>query len=265
MPRNGFLARKVLVYSATVGLFWVLQTAVVFQCYGGSAWLPACRAEGREATSKGGDLRSTIRDLLTYQVDAHMGVNTIGGTNPIYAPVFRIEGSEVKFNGGDLRNTTIDLRKSNIEVFSVAEVLSETGQFGVGGQKHFIGAVIVDKNDRQVFFDQNWVYYPGSLRTVGGDGPFATVFVVCTRNGKPSEGVNVEMSGTTDKTGRNGWAELKLRNLKTRIVSAKISDPADGGIIEKRIPVPIVSAVPELVFYKVVHIELAQKVGKRGP
>jgi hypothetical protein len=187
-----------------------------------------------------------------------MVTNEIGGTNPIFAPVFRIEGSDVKFNGGDLRNTTIDLRGSSIEAFSFAEVLSEKGQFGTGVHRHFIVAALLDKNDRQVVIDQNWVYYPGNLRKIDANGPFATVFVVCTRNGKASEGVTVEMGGIVDKTDKSGWVEFKLKSIQRRIFSVKVTDPIGGRIINNQIAVPIVSARPEFVFYKVIHIELAR-------
>ena len=224
----------------------------------GVVMVPTCRAERSDIRLRGGDINTAIGDLNTYAVDAHIGVNDISGNHPIFAPVFRIEGREVKFTFGDFRNLTIDLRGSTIEAFSLTEVLSETGQFGSGDQKHFLGSVVVDKNDRRVFIDQNWVYYPGALRTVDAEGPFATVFVVCTRGGKPVQGADVEMGGSVDKTDKGGWAELKLKNLQQPIVTAKIGDPAHGKTLEKAILVPIVAARPDLIYYRLVHIDFLQ-------
>ena len=219
-----------------------------------SFWFQRVEPSG-DIRLRGGDLTNAVGDLNTYAIDAHKGVNDIDGDHPIFAPVFRTEGREMKFSFGDFRNLTIDLRRSTIDAFSLVEVLSDTGQFGSGDQKHFLGSVLVDKSDRRVYIDQEWVYYPGALRTVDAEGPFATVFVACTRGGKAVEGATVEMGGVVDKTDKGGWAELRLKNLKQRIVDAKIVDPASAKTIDKSILVPIVAARPNLIYYRAVHIE----------
>ena len=121
----------------------------------------------RASNFRGGDPTNAVGDLNTYAIDAHKGVNDIDGDHPIFAPVFRTEGREMKFSFGDFRNLTIDLRRSTIDAFSLVEVLSDTGQFGSGDQKYFLGSVLVDKSDRRVYIDRVRVFYPGALAHCG--------------------------------------------------------------------------------------------------
>lgn len=180
---------------------------------------------------------------------------------PIFSPSFRIEGTNVTFSGGDLRNTILDFRKTSAEGFVVASVYCDTGCFDSGDQKHFTIGILLDKSDSRVYFDRNWVYYPGSLRKVVAGGPFATIFVVCTREGQNASGVPVAMGGIDTQTDTDGWAHFYLQGIHDRIIPVKITDPKTSKIIEKEVPVPIVCAETNYIFYKEITVELNENWG----
>jgi len=188
-------------------------------------------------------------------VDANMHINGL----PISSPIFRIQGTDVAFQGGDYRNTVLDFRHTHAPAFGFAEVMSDAGGLGSGDQRHFVINVVLDETDLRAFFDANWVYYPGSLRQVREGGPFASIYVECTRQGQPASGVSVATDGIVTQTITDGTATLNLQNIHKQIFSIKFTDPQNGKVIEKRIPVPIVCACTNEIQYQTIKVELIDR------
>ena len=222
-------------------------------------------AQPRSPEATGSSITSAVSSTKkprVIEVDANMRVNGA----PILSPVFQIEGSKVTFKGGDYRNTVLDFRNTETKAFAMAEVLSDVGCYGLGDQRKYGVGLLLDENDREAFFDDAWVYYSGSLRKVDSEGPFATVYVVCTNNGNPAEGVQVEMGGILKQTADNGWVQFNLKNIQDRIMPVKITSPNSEKTIEKRVALPVVSASGKLdekygiynVVYKTILVELTE-------
>lgn len=196
----------------------------------------------------------------TVMFDSDMRVNG----NAVLYPVFQVENSEIAFRGNDYRNTVLDLRNTSTAALVVAEVLSDVGCFGEGDQRNYGIGLLVDATDRRAFFDRNWIYYPGSLRAVDPDGPFATVYVVCTDKGKVVEGATIEIGGISSQTNKDGMAQLNIKNIRKQIMSVKATGPGSGKAVEKEFAAPILAASGKLdekfniygVVYRALKVEL---------
>ena len=189
------------------------------------------------------------------EVDKNM---CVGGV-PIFIPSFRIEGSNVVFSGGDFRNTVLDFRKADVEVLGLAQVFSKIGCFGTGSEKHYNILVLMDDKDRRLYFDQDWICYPGTIRKIQSGGPFARIDVQCTRGGKEIPGVDVEIGNIRGQTGINGWVTLELKGIQSQILPVGIAGTKLARTIASKIAVPIASAVPGVVIYKALIFDLPEK------
>jgi hypothetical protein len=90
---------------------------------------------------------------------------------PIFAPTFRLNDQTVVFSGGgDLRNKVIDFNNAGIQALAFTEVYSELGAIGNGDGKRYVAYFLLDGNDRCIFIDTDWVYFPGALQQVETGG-----------------------------------------------------------------------------------------------
>ena len=198
--------------------------------------------------------KGEVKQPRVLQADKNL---SMGGVR-FHAPTFKIEGSKVTFSGGDYRNSILDFSKADIEALVFAEVLSELGSYGSGDKKNYSVGILLDKNDRTMFIDSNWVYYPGEKRQVDRGGPFAAIHMRCVEGDQGVKGIALEVNGVRVLTDNDGWAFMELKNLKAQVLSIKITDPRRPEPIERNIAVPVVCARPGLVHYKTITVDLSE-------
>lgn len=180
------------------------------------------------------------------------------GGLPFFAPTFKIEGSEIIFSGGDYRNTILDFSKAETEALVFASILSDLGCWDSGDKKNYTVGILLDEDDRTMFIDKNWVYFPGKLRKVEKDGPFASIHMRCVKGGQGVKGVGLEVNGILVQTDAEGWAFVELKNIESKLLSLKITSPQHPVPVVKKIAVPFVCARPGLIHYKTITVDISQ-------
>jgi ankyrin repeat protein len=182
---------------------------------------------------------SVAAEVLTP--DKNLRVNGI----PLFAPVFRATNQAVNFlSGGDLRNKVFDFTKAGVSALAFSEVYSPLGSVGNGSDKYYVGYFAMSDQDRRFFVDSNWVFFPGALRNVEPDGPFATVEILIQKGGRGVSNVDLTINDASARTDNEGYARISLSNIKDRVLPLKIALPGTKNLVEYQVTVPVVSAHP---------------------
>ena len=197
------------------------------------------------------------------------GMETADGT-PVFGESFVFneqQGKAVLGGGGfsftgysgsgtaDLRNTVLDFRKlpQPREGMTLAEV-----HMGAGVK---VGVYLRTGKVDSVYFDQDHVVFPAQSRKIEAEGPFLDMEFKLKRSRKSPDDVNVEVLDgdrllATASHQPDGTYLAKVKLVRGIVLRIRAKDRTAATQYEATIAVPIRGAVPDLIEYFGIEVDL---------